>query len=778
MLTLVELVSELKALVVEPDGTKLDAIAALFEDPRAPAEYQVARHFVAKHLRANVQALANDPDPKRRRAAIAMVATMFPRSAAIGVLRPLMLDVDAKVRYAASRAIGALHARDVSPLDVRYNPNPAPRSTDRAAWAFGIFTSKFESARAAPRPAARVDWIARNGLPAIASAAALRELLHIADEEAMMALMRPGAGAGSAYIEFEIAKAKGGAKRTIAAPRPELRRVQRAILDAILAKVPLHDACHGFVPGRSTVSNARPHLAAALVVKLDLKDFFPTVSYRRVLGLFTHLGYGYQVAAALAGLTTYRPKIGTAVGWPGVLPQGAPTSPALANIVCRRLDRRLDRLATKFGATYTRYADDLTFSFATRPEIAVGRFLWWVDGICHQEGFVERPDKRRVLRSKHQQRITGIVVNAKDPHVPRVDKRAFRALLHNCRTKGIASQARDHEDFEAYLRGYAAYAHGRAGARREVRRAGRRAVRGRRVAMAHAPASDRKAALLQAVLADPDNLDARRVYADELAAHDDPRGEYIQVEVALLGRLSIRRRAILEARSAELFAKYGSEWFPHRAARRGGFVSGIEGSFDTVASIIAKLEGVEPTSNVTIHLGPSELELLATAPWTRGIRRLALRGKIRDGGFATLCAIPGLAALEALNVTSCGIETALGALAPAAFPKLTSLTLTANPVRASFGALANWSTTANLERLFAADCGLVDADIADLLAARPAKLVKLGLSRNKLTRGIATVIAGHAPSLQALTHLEIAGLERADIEPVLEALPRVRVKLS
>jgi hypothetical protein len=195
------------------------------------------------------------------------------------------------------------------------------------------------------------------------------------------------------------------------------------------------------------------------VLKLDLKDFFPTLHYRRVKGLFEHLGYNAEVAGTLAGLTTHRPKLpdGTVV-WPGMLPQGAPTSPALANLACRRLDRRLERLAARYGAAYTRYADDLTFSFAAPPDVRIGRFLWWVDGICQQEGFTERPDKRRVLRAKHQQRVTGLVVNAR-VNLPRADRRRFRAILHNCARHGVASQARDREDFEAYLAGYAAYVH-------------------------------------------------------------------------------------------------------------------------------------------------------------------------------------------------------------------------------------------------------------------------------------------------------------------------------
>src|SRR6185503_11868182 len=164
--------------------------------------------------------------------------------------------------------------------------------------------------------------------------------------------------------------------------------------------------------------------------KLDLRDFFPTVHFRRVAGVFRSLGYGAEVASTLAALTTYRPRLpGGKVVWPGMLPQGAPTSPALANLACRRLDRRLAQLAAKVGAAYTRYADDLTFSFARAPEPRIGRLLWWIEAICEQEGFLERPDKRRVLRANHQQRVTGIVVND-GIHVPRADRKRFRAILH------------------------------------------------------------------------------------------------------------------------------------------------------------------------------------------------------------------------------------------------------------------------------------------------------------------------------------------------------------
>jgi hypothetical protein len=208
---------------------------------------------------------------------------------------------------------------------------------------------------------------------------------------------------------------------------------------------------------RSTVSNARPHLGAAVLVKTDLRDFFPSVHYRRVIGFFLQLGYSAEVATLLARLTTHRQKLPDGrIAWPGALPQGAPTSPALANLVCRRLDQRLAGLARKVGAVYTRYADDLTFSFRSEPEVNLGRFFWWVDQICQQEGFAEHPGKRRIMRPAGQQRVTGLVVN-RAVSVPRAARRRFRAILSNCRRQGVASQARGREDFADYLRGFAAY---------------------------------------------------------------------------------------------------------------------------------------------------------------------------------------------------------------------------------------------------------------------------------------------------------------------------------
>lgn len=451
-----ELILKLRELLHDRAGNSAQ-IQQLLERHQDLAEYQIARFYVARHLVPQVEEMLAQIDPRQRLAGVALIGFGFPRTLAGKLLRRVVKDADIAVRKRARGVVARLGIEDVALPDTRYDEKKSGFGRwDRCGWAFGLFRSHaLTSWGRKPRPATKIAALGAQGLPQLSSVKELCSWLGC-DAKGLARLMRPGTKTGSAYVEFEIPKAKGGTRR-IAAPRGPLRKAQRKILDEILAKVPQHPAAHGFIAGRSTVTNARPHQGAQLVVKTDLKDFFPTVHFRRVVGLFTMLGYGEPVARALAALTTYRPQLDDGrVVWPGVLPQGAPTSPALANLACRRLDVRLTQLAARFGATYTRYADDLTFSFPVAPTIAVGRFLWWVDGICQQEGFLEHPGKRKLLRAKTQQRVTGLVVN-QEVHVPRGDRRRFRAILHNCKKQGLPAQARGRDDFAAYLAGYAAY---------------------------------------------------------------------------------------------------------------------------------------------------------------------------------------------------------------------------------------------------------------------------------------------------------------------------------
>jgi RNA-directed DNA polymerase len=448
-MNLVGLLLELKPLMADPEAN-FERITELLQRHQGLAEYEVARFYVSRSWLAPVGRMLRSVDPRERLRGVKQIPLLFARATAAGQLRRMVKDPDTQVSRAARAAVHELGLADVSPPDRRFRPPRHPRPSSPGAWnptgwSFGLFP---QVGRAKKPPS-----VAKK-LPPLQGAKDVAALVGLKPSQ-LEALMRPGTGAGSGYVEFEVPKRTGGVRR-ISAPRAQLKEVQRAILEKILALMPAHPAAHGFVKGRSTVSNAQPHTGSTVVVRVDLEDFFPTVHYRRVKGLFQAHGYGEEVAGTLAGLTTHRAKLpdGTVV-WPGVLPQGAPTSPAIANLVCRRMDARLTALAKKAGGTYTRYADDLSFSFKTPPE-RMGRFLWWVNAILQQEGFAENAPKRRVMRKGLRQRVTGLTVN-QQVSIPRSERRRFKAILANCRKHGVESQARGRKDFAGWLRGYAAY---------------------------------------------------------------------------------------------------------------------------------------------------------------------------------------------------------------------------------------------------------------------------------------------------------------------------------
>src|SRR5262249_28807735 len=189
------------------------------------------------------------------------------------------------------------------------------------------------------------------------------------------------------------------------------------------------------------------------------------VTYPRVRGLFVALGYSFAVSSALALLCTEYERVpavldGTAryvsVG-PRYLIQGAPTSPALANLVAWRLDRRLSGLAAKRGFTYTRYADDLTFS-SDSPESAQD-LRRAVQRIVADEQFVINKAKTRLARRSARQTVTGLVVND-GISTPRQLRRRVRAILHNAQATGLAVQNRENrQGFRPYLQGVIAFVH-------------------------------------------------------------------------------------------------------------------------------------------------------------------------------------------------------------------------------------------------------------------------------------------------------------------------------
>ncbi len=280
------------------------------------------------------------------------------------------------------------------------------------------------------------------GLPALSDGAAIARAMGIPVGELRFLAFARRVSQTTHYRRFSVPKKTGG-ERIISAPMPRLKTAQRWVLDNILNKVELHDAAHGFVPGRSILSNARPHVGRAVVVNLDLKDFFPTVGYPRVWGQFKALGYSPAAATILALICT-EPEVDE-IELDGrrwyvahdarSLPQGAPSSPALTNIICRRLDRALSTLAGNSGFTYTRYADDLTFSGDDADSAAVGKLLRRVRYIVQREGFAVHPDKTRVLRRGRRQEVTGLTVND-GVGVERKTLRRFRATLFQIEKDG------------------------------------------------------------------------------------------------------------------------------------------------------------------------------------------------------------------------------------------------------------------------------------------------------------------------------------------------------
>lgn len=269
------------------------------------------------------------------------------------------------------------------------------------------------------------------------------------------------------YIEWTVPKKRHGI-RVICSPKPRLKAVQHRIQTEILDRVEPHEAAHGFVRGRNIVTNAGPHVGQALVVNLDLRDFFDYVRYPRVIGVFRWLGYSLEVSRCLALLCTHRPNLSVLFDARSVrlyvrrafrhAVQGAPTSPALANLAVYRLDRRLAGLAWRFEATYTRYADDLTFSGGEPFKRGMIRFLPLVQQIIKEEGFKLNARKMRFMRPGQCQQVTGVVVNRK-VNARRRDYDLLKAIIHNAERAGfLESQNRDaRPNFRANLLGRAAH---------------------------------------------------------------------------------------------------------------------------------------------------------------------------------------------------------------------------------------------------------------------------------------------------------------------------------
>lgn len=252
----------------------------------------------------------------------------------------------------------------------------------------------------------------------------------------------------SLYHTFPIPKRSGG-ERIISAPCLMLKQAQTKILRQIVDNMPCESPAHGFVKDHSPLTNAIPHVGKGTVINVDLKDFFPNIPVERVAFVFTSYGYSPAIATILALVCTSRT-------WESVkdeesgdvkykalgkraLPQGAPTSPGLANQVARRLDKRLKGLAQQIGWTYTRYADDITFSGPRVTRRAAQRVMDSIVRYLEDSGFKPHPEKRKIVTQGGRQQVTGYNVNEK-VSVPRDYRQNVRRTLHFAERDGLIKQ--------------------------------------------------------------------------------------------------------------------------------------------------------------------------------------------------------------------------------------------------------------------------------------------------------------------------------------------------
>jgi hypothetical protein len=416
----------------------------------------------------------------------------MPSAAVISVLARSLLagePVVEDVRARAARTLGRPW-RWLGPLAARYveafGTGARPRHRDVVR--FLRSDSGFEQARAKYRHLLSIaEWVeepqrmrpvaAVQGwkVPAIESVGELAEWLSLSGDELEWFADLRGLGnkLGNGRLQhyhYRVNPKRSGGVRLIEMPKPRMKELQRRILAGILEAIPVHAAVHGFVKGRSIVSFAAPHAGRAVLLRLDLQDFFPGFPAARVQALFRTLGYPEGVADRLGGICTnavplgvwnLRPPEIAAAEWREArsfyarphLPQGAPTSPALANLMAYRLDCRLSGLARTVGAVYTRYADDLGFSGEAGFERGVERFAAHAAAIALEEGFSVNHHKTRIMRQSVCQQLAGVVVNRK-VNLRRRDLELLEATLTNCVRAGPEAQNRERlPDFRAHLQG-------------------------------------------------------------------------------------------------------------------------------------------------------------------------------------------------------------------------------------------------------------------------------------------------------------------------------------
>lgn len=238
------------------------------------------------------------------------------------------------------------------------------------------------------------ERLASNNVPVIYNLRHLRKIFQIRRSEQELFF---GDRRRELYTTFTISKKSGGV-RIIEAPVERLKDIQRWIKDEIIDAFSPSDYATGFRAGYSIVDNAKRHIGKPLVISIDIKDFFPSITYADVLRVFCYFGYRLNVAHLLTKLCTNSQN---------VLPQGSPASPGLSNLVLLKLDKRLSKLAEISGCEYSRYADDITFSGSK----SIKTMLSLIIKIIAEEGFKVNSQKTRFQYSNQRQEVTGLIVN-------------------------------------------------------------------------------------------------------------------------------------------------------------------------------------------------------------------------------------------------------------------------------------------------------------------------------------------------------------------------------
>lgn len=231
---------------------------------------------------------------------------------------------------------------------------------------------------------------------------------------------------------------KNGEKRVLKIPSLELKYIQRWILDNILSKIKISEFATGFCINRSIIDNAKNHLNKDCVINIDIKDFFPSTSFERVFRVFAYYGYTKEVSFFLAKLCTYEDE----------LPQGSPASPMLSNIVNLKLDARLSALANTYNATYSRYADDLTFS----GNCGIKKIVVLSEKIIKEEGYEINNRKTRISYKHQRQEVTGIIVNGDKLRVNKKYKRELNQEIYYCTKFGVKHHTEKTNNTKAFYK--------------------------------------------------------------------------------------------------------------------------------------------------------------------------------------------------------------------------------------------------------------------------------------------------------------------------------------